>query len=763
MKQFSRPLTLFLFLCVIFLFADESVAQRKKAPRTVRREIIATVSASSAEPVLPPDVKRRYDTFLSVWSTIYQNYYDKNFNGLDWFAIRREYEPKVKAAKTDAELHNLLNAMLGRLARSHLAIIPPEVYQTLDAVKKAVKARERAGDLKKVIEMSTDEDVNDADDLIDDIDENARYGIGVELTLIDDRFVITRTDDNSAAEYIGLKRGYVLEKVNGVSLSEMLTRIQIYSSSVRSTSVKQFVPAYVVSLMLNGEPDTYVTVGYLDENDQAKEVRIRREPLKDKAIPIAPNLPPQQLSFEARSLNEKTGYIRFNFFAVPVIERFCKAIGDFRSKDSLIVDLRGNSGGALATLPALAGMLSSEQVALGTSVYRTRSEPLTATSRAKNFKGRIVVLVDDRTASAAEIFALSLRENGRALLVGQHTSGQALPSLINRLPTGATLLYPFANYRSAAGVYIEGAGIEPDQPVNADRRSFLAGKDPQLDKALALVADPAAFAGLKPKKAPVEPAPAIASSLEPPPPAAAKKSSGSSVALTLPSAPVAIKRNFAPGFDSESRKYLESYIKTLGGAEAFKAINTIAATGSSTVAIYGASNVFAFRIYRDKDGRFAEILSSDSTGEIREIVNGTMHFVQTDFGMDQDLSKVSGIQSDPYSALIDIVTGRRKITSLSYTGSFDREGRKTAVIEGTTEKNEEIALAFDIETGLLVNVTNGFMSTSFSDYKKVGDILLPFKIDQSGLLNVRFDEILVNKPIDATVFAKKQQCFDKVD
>src|SRR4051794_24218945 len=408
--MFYRSLTLLFILALVFIAADHSPAQTSKTSKPVERGIIATVTGTAASQALPPEIQRRYDTFVKVWSTIRDNYFDKSFSNLDWNVIRSEYEPRAKAAKTDVELYRVLNEMLGRLNRSHLAVIPPEVYLTLDAARKASREKERALSPKKLPSSPETADGGEDEDFFDTIDDTAPFGIGVDLSLVDDSFMITRMDHNSAAEFAGLKRGYIIEKVNGVSLQEMLNRILVYNSSIHSTSVKQFVPSYVVSSMLDGEPDTYVTVSYLDENDQPKEAKIKREPLKEKNITVALNFPPQTLSFEAASLDDKTGYIRFNIFAIPVIERFCQAVGDFKTKDGLVIDLRGNTGGILASIPILAGMLTSTSIDLGTSIYRTRLEQLKAPSKAKNFKGRIVLLVDNRTASAAEMFALALKE-----------------------------------------------------------------------------------------------------------------------------------------------------------------------------------------------------------------------------------------------------------------------------------------------------------------------------------------------------------------
>ena len=760
----KRRLPLLLLLPILVFVTDRAAPQSPKSTRTVERGVIATVTGTASappQPALPPDVQRRYDSFLKVWSTLRDNYFDKTFNHLDWSSVRSEFEPRVKAAKTDGELYRLLDEMLGRLNRSHLVVIPPEVYETLNEARKASRRKEREV-LTGKRETPQLTDNSKEEDFLGSIDETAPYGIGVELSLINDRFVITRMEPNSAAEYVGLKRGYIIEKVNGVSLQDMLTRVMIYHSSNHSTNVKQFVPAYVVSSMLNGTPDTYVSVGYLDENDQPREIKIRREPLKEQIITISPNFPPSELSFQSSSLDEKTGFIRFNMFALPVIDKFCRAIGDFKDKQGLIIDLRGNTGGVLATIPVLAGMLTSTSIDLGTSIYRYRSETLKAPSKAKNYKGRVVVLVDDRTASAAEMFALSLRENGRALLVGQHTSGEALPSVAVKLSTGAMLLYPFANYRSVGGTYIEGTGIEPDRPAAIDRKDLLAGKDLQLDTARSLLSDDASFASLKAKKEDPPSPPDYAGPV--PPPAPIKKAppvnAGGASKISSPPAPKALT-----GQDAASKKYIDAFLKSIGGAEALRSLVTVSIKGRATLSTYGSTSEFSFQAYRQGDEKFSELLYSDATGEIREVINGKEHFVQSAFGGLQDLSStsVSVSNSDAFSMLTDLGSAYDLYPALQFKGVFDREGRKTALVEGRTKTNGELALAFDAETGLLVNVTEGYSSVSFGDYRKVGDLLLPFSIDMSGFIKVKLEEVNLNPTIDPSFFARKVSCFDKVD
>jgi len=78
--------------------------------------------------------------------------------------------------------------------------------------------------------------------------------------------------------------------------------------------------------------------------------------------------------------------------------------------------------------------------------------------------------------SAAETFSAAMQENGRAKIVGRPTIGAALPSVIERLPTGARLQYAIGEYRTPKGFVLEGRGAQPDAPVEITRRDLLAGR-----------------------------------------------------------------------------------------------------------------------------------------------------------------------------------------------------------------------------------------------------------------------------------------------
>jgi hypothetical protein len=98
--------------------------------------------------------------------------------------------------------------------------------------------------------------------------------------------------------------------------------------------------------------------------------------------------------------------------------------------------------------------------------------------------------------------------------------------------------------------------------------------------------------------------------------------------------------------------------------------------------------------------------------------------------------------------------------SLNFQGSFDRQGRKANVIQAKTADGLTVWYAFDDETKMLVSNTGDRYGITFSDYRKVGDVMLPFGIERDYLMKVKLDEILLNPAIDAARFIKKQNCFN---
>src|SRR6202040_1226507 len=175
---------------------------------------------------------------------------------------------------------------------------------------------------------------------------------------------------------------------------------------------------------------------------------------------------------------------RFNAFVPTLMKKACPAIRSMHDARGLIIDLRGNQGGLLGMVSGLTGLLETETVLMGTMQTRTGRSSLIAFPQRVPYSGPVVILIDSATQSAAEMFASGLQETGRAVIVGEQSAGNTLPSVIMKLPTGALFQYGFANYRTLAGNALEGHGLVPEVSVSLSRRVLLRGPDPQMAAAL---------------------------------------------------------------------------------------------------------------------------------------------------------------------------------------------------------------------------------------------------------------------------------------
>jgi carboxyl-terminal processing protease len=241
---------------------------------------------------------------------------------------------------------------------------------------------------------------------------------------------------------------------------------------------------------INGDPGSAVKIVYLDDKNQPREKTLTRERLKGELSPKFGNFPPQYTEFETKrmahspSASGYIGYIRFNIFTMPVIEKLKAAITGFGDADGLIFDLRGNPGGIGAIAITIAGRICDKQGSLGTMKMRTGELKFPIFPQANPYAGPVAVLIDRMSASTSEVFSSGIQELGRAVIVGERSAGLALPSLIQKLPTGALFQFAIADFKTPKGVLIEGRGVIPDVEVKYDRASLLAGRDAQLEAAV---------------------------------------------------------------------------------------------------------------------------------------------------------------------------------------------------------------------------------------------------------------------------------------
>ncbi|HSB07944.1 MAG TPA: S41 family peptidase [Blastocatellia bacterium] len=387
----------------------------------------------------------RDQSFEIVWRTVKEKHFDPTLGGLDWDKVREQYAPRAASATTDSEFYQVLREMLGELHQSHFYIIPPEA----------------------VVE--------------DDSPEPKGGGIGIDLSLVDGLATITRVEAGSKAAAAGLRTGFIIKKVGDTGAQQV---IGLYAKSKEPQAIRNLRINRALLARIDGAPDTSVRITYLDEHDQPREVTITRERLKGEMSQRLGNFPPQYTEFEAKRLADGTGYIRFNVFVILLMERIRGAIREMNDVPGLIFDLRGNPGGLGGMAPGIAALLATEQNSLGTMKMRSSEFKFTFFPQPKPYLGPVVMLTDGRSASTSEVLAAGLQELGRVTVVGERTAGAALPSYIQKLPTGALFQYAIGDFKTPKGTLVEGRGVIPDVEVKLTRRSLLEGRDSQLEAAI---------------------------------------------------------------------------------------------------------------------------------------------------------------------------------------------------------------------------------------------------------------------------------------
>ncbi len=422
-----------------------------------------TVSASlAATPVADPLV-----TFDSAWTIIGRTHWDTTYNGVNWTAVRAELRPKAAAATTTGQLRAVLSDMVSRLNQSHFSIIPREIADASGSGSAKSPGGAAAPD---------------------------RSGsIGAEVRYLDSTIVIAQIDRDGPAARAGVQTGWRVQSVNGCPLSARLARMPKEPDARREALM-----AYSIATQaLAGAVGDTATVLFADAGGAERTVRMVRAPELGMVAKFG-NLPAMnaQLTFEkVKSAGKTVGIIRFNIWMPVLSPQFDAAVDSLRDADAIVLDLRGNFGGVGGMSMGIAGHFLDSTRTIGTMVQRGATLKFVANPRRVDtrsrgvspYAGPLAIVVDELSISTTEIFAGGMQALGRAQVFGVQTSGQALPSVPERLPNGDILYHAIADFLNPFGKPLEGAGVTPDRVVPLTRSALLAGRDPALEAAMVWV------------------------------------------------------------------------------------------------------------------------------------------------------------------------------------------------------------------------------------------------------------------------------------
>ena len=287
------------------------------------------------------------------------------------------------------------------------------------------------------------------------------YGIGAQIQLTSDETIkITKVFDESPAKKAGLKEEDVFVSVDG-------------------TSVKGKSATEVANMLKSDSVKTSTIV--VKRNDKELTFKVTKE-----------NITLFSVSSEMLDNNGKNvGYLSVSIFGQKTYSQFKDALTKLEKQDmdSLIIDLRGNTGGYLSTVT---NMLE-EFIDKGNVIYQIQSSSGVKqykTVKASDKKYKIVVLIDGGSASASEIMSAAMKEVYGATLVGQTTYGKGTVQTTKDLSNGSMIKYTIEKWLTPSGKNIDKEGIKPDYEVelgDSYKNNPTKENDAQLQKALDLL------------------------------------------------------------------------------------------------------------------------------------------------------------------------------------------------------------------------------------------------------------------------------------
>lgn len=249
----------------------------------------------------------------------------------------------------------------------------------------------------------------------------------------------------SPAEEAGLKKGDVITKVEGRNVDK----------------------GKDVLKLIKGKAGTKVKL-VIKRAGKLKSYTIVRRDIKEKTV-------------YSRIVKKKFVQIRITSFGVNTATEFKKEYKKYKDKGfkNIILDLRYNGGGFLDSALAIGNMFVDKGTAI--KVYNKSKEEDSYEYGKGKEDAKVVILVNKYSASASEILAVSLQENGAAKLVGEKTYGKGVIQTTLPLKSGGALYLTTLEYVSPKGKKIHGVGIMPDSIVHNKY------SDKQLNRAISLL------------------------------------------------------------------------------------------------------------------------------------------------------------------------------------------------------------------------------------------------------------------------------------
>jgi len=347
--------------------------------------------------------------FSQAWRIVSQTYLDDTFNHQNWWLLRQK--ALKKPPKDREETYQEIEKLLGTLDEPFTRLLRPEQYHSL--------------------QVSTSGELS---------------GVGLQISFNSQtgELEVVAPIAGSPASEAGIKARDRILEIDG-TLASTLT---IDEAAAR----------------MRGPAGTKVTLKVQAGNEEPKYIELVRDRIA---------LNPVYFTLAQQPDGFPVGYIRLTQFSANATEGIAEAIDSLESQgaDAYILDLRNNPGGLLQAGIEIARLWLDE----GTIVYTVNRQGTLGSFEANSLalnEDPLVVLVNQGTASASEILAGALQDNGRAKIIGEQTFGKGLIQSLFDLADGSGLAVTVAKYETPNHTDIHKLGITPDVQVPLEPISF---------------------------------------------------------------------------------------------------------------------------------------------------------------------------------------------------------------------------------------------------------------------------------------------------
>ncbi len=371
---------------------------------------------------------------------IKKHYYDVNYRGINLDEHFGKAEAKIKQAQNTGQLMGIIAQALMDFDDSHLYFIPPARMN------------------------------------------KSEYGF--EIGAVADVVMVTAVKPGSDAEKQGLKAGDRIANINGFNaIRERLWALRYLFYTLR--------PQPVLRLVIKTPEDVERTIDVQAKIRQGKQVR-------DLTSSIDFNEFLRDMENDAHLNRQRYAKLGEELFiwkmpGFDIEEREIDSMmGRVKKCKTLILDLRGNGGGYVDTLQRLVTSVFDREVKIAERRGRKELKPLIAKKKGDSFTGKIIVLIDNGSGSAAEIFARVMQLEKRGIVIGDRSSGAVMEAMGYSFQIGVNTIIPYAfsitdaDVIMADGKSLEHVGVIPDEFKLPMPRDLAAGHDPVLAYAIEL-------------------------------------------------------------------------------------------------------------------------------------------------------------------------------------------------------------------------------------------------------------------------------------